>query len=55
MDFEKTDLGIDLIANALRGSMESTGLFSIFSSLFSVHHLFFRKTEGGLFLFTLKG
>ena len=31
MDFEKTDLGIDLIANAFRGSIQNTRLFSIFS------------------------
>ena len=30
MDFEKTDLGIDLIENAFRGSIQNTRLFSIF-------------------------
>ena len=41
--FRKTDLGIDLIANAFRGSIQSTRLFSIFSSYFLFHHLSFRK------------
>ena len=62
MDFEKTDLGIDLIANAFRGSIKDTRSFSIFTLfiyLFSIifflfHHLSFRKTEWGLLLLTLK-
>ena len=32
MDFEKKDFGIDLIANAFRGSIQNTRLFLIFSS-----------------------
>ena len=31
MDFEKTDLGIDLIASAFQGSIQNTSLFSILS------------------------
>ena len=31
-DFEKTDLGIDLIANDFRGSIQNARLFSIFPS-----------------------
>ena len=43
-------------ANAFRGSIQNTRLFSIFSSfiLCSVIYLFW-KTEGGLLLLTLKG
>ena len=42
MEFEKTDLGIDLIANAFRGSIQNTRLFSIFSLFIfcSIIHLF---------------
>ena len=54
-DFEKQNkFGIDLIANAFRGSIQNKRLFSIFSS-FLFHHLSFRKMEGGLFLLTHKG
>ena len=55
MDFEK-QLGIDLIANAFRGSIQNTRLFSIFSSFIfcSIIYLF-EKTKRGLFLHTLKG
>ena len=54
--FRKTDLGIDLIANAFRGSIQNTRLFSIFSSLIFCSIIYvFKKTEGGLFLLTLKG
>ena len=40
--FRKTDLGIDLIPNAFRGSMQNTRLFSIFSSFIfcSIIYLF---------------
>ena len=43
MDFEKTDLGIDLIANAFRGSIKNTRSFSIFTLfiyLFSIIFFF---------------
>ena len=54
--FRKTDLGTDLIANVLRGSIQNTRLFSIFSSfIFCSITYFFKKTEGGLCLRTLKG
>ena len=54
--FRKTDLGTDLISNAFRGSIQNTNLFSIFSSfIFMLRHLSFRKTEGDLFLLTVKG
>ena len=45
--FRKTDLGIDLIANAFRRSIENTRLFSIFSSFIfcSMIHLF-KKRKG---------
>ena len=45
--FWKTDLGIDLIANAFRGSMQNTRLFSIFS-LFIFHSIIylFEKQNG---------
>ena len=45
--FRKTDLGIDLTANAFRGSIQNTRLFSIFSSFIfcSIIH-FFEKRKG---------
>ena len=45
-----TDLGIDLIANALRGSIQNTKLFSIFFSLFSVPSFIFSINGRGLIL-----
>ena len=47
-DFEKTDLGINLIANAFRGSIQNTRLFSIFFSIIfcSIIYLF-EKRKGG--------
>ena len=54
--FRKTDLGIDLIASAFRGSIQNTRLFSIFSSfIFRSIIYVFGKMEEGLFLLTLKG
>ena len=54
--FRETYLGIDLITNAFRGSIEKPkAIFDIFFIYFLFHHLIFRKTEGVLFLFTLKG
>ena len=54
--FRKTDLGIDLIANAFQGSIRNARLFTIFSSfIFYFHHLSFQKTERWVFLLTLKG
>ena len=49
-------LGIDFIENALRRSIQNTRLFSVSSSFIfcSIIYLF-EKTEGGLFLLTLKG
>ena len=43
--FRKTDLGIDLIANAFRGSIHNTRLFSIFSSFIfcSIIYLFEKR------------
>ena len=45
--FQKTDLGIELIANAFRGSVQNTRLFSIFSShiFYSIIYLF-KKRKG---------
>ena len=46
-DFEKTDLGIDLIANVFRGSIQNTRLFSIFSSfIFCSIIILFEKRKG---------
>ena len=53
--FRKTDLDIDLIANAFHGSIQNKIIFDIFFTYFLFHRLSFRKTEGGLFLLTLKG
>ena len=58
-DFEKMDLGIDLTANAFRGSIQNTRLFSIFSSFIfcSIIHLF-EKRKGAyscLFISLFKG
>ena len=36
------------------GRYKTQNYFRYFLHLFSVYHLSFRKTEGGLFLFTLK-
>ena len=43
--FRKTDLGIDLISNAFRGSIQSTRLFLIFSSFIfcSIIYLFEKR------------
>ena len=43
--FRKTDLGIDLIANAFRGSIQNTRLFSIISSFIfcSIIYLFEKR------------
>ena len=55
-DFAKTDLGIDLIANAFRESIQNTMLFSICSSfIFCFIIYLFEKWKWGLFLLTLKG
>ena len=54
--FRKTVLGIDLIANAFRRSIQNTKLFSIVSSLIFCSTIYlFEKTEGDLFLLALKG
>ena len=53
--FRKTDLGTDLIGNTFRGSIQDTRLFSIFSSFIFFSIIVFSKTEGDLFLLTLKG
>ena len=42
--FRKTDLGIDLIANAFRGSIQNARLFSIVSFIYFL--LFFEKQNG---------
>ena len=52
--FRKTVLGIDLIANAFRGSILNTRLCIILFNYLLFHHLSFRKTEGSLFLLTLR-
>ena len=48
-DFRKTDLGIDLIANAFRGPIQHTRLFSIFSLFIfcSIIYLFEKRKGGG--------
>ena len=45
--FRKIDLGIDLIANAFRGSIQNTRLFSMFSSFTfcSIIYLFGKRKE----------
>ena len=55
---KNTDLGIDLIANAFRGSIQDIRLLSIFSSFIFCSIIYLvekRKGCGGLFLLTLKG
>ena len=47
--FRKTDLGIDLIANAFRASIQNTSLFSIFSSFISVPSFIFSKNGKGVY------
>ena len=48
--FRKIDLGIDLIANAFRWSIQSTRLFSIFSSFYFYVTLFiFSKKRKGVY------
>ena len=54
-EFRKTDLGIDSIANAFRGLIQNTRLFSIFSS-FSILSFIFSKNGkkrggGGIFAY----
>ena len=51
--FRKTDLGIDMIANAFRGSGYKI-IFKLFVIYFQFNHLSFRKKEGSLFLLTIK-
>ena len=53
--FLKTDLGIDLIANAFRGSVQNTRLFSLFSSFIFCSIIYLFEKRRGLFLLTLKG
>ena len=49
-DFEKTDLGIDLIANAFRRSIQNTRLFSIFSSFIFCSIIYLFEERKGLIL-----
>ena len=46
-EFRKTDLGIDLIANAFRGSIQNTRSFSIFSPFIfcSIIYLFEKRKQ----------
>ena len=54
--FRKTDLGIDLIANAFRGSIQKTRLFSIFSSsIFCSIIYLFEKRKGAYSCLPSKG
>ena len=56
--FRKSYLGIDLIANAFRGSIQNTKLVRYFLHLFSIPSFIFSKNGKGvkgLFLLTLKG
>ena len=55
MDFEKTDLGTDLVANAFRGSIQKKDYFRYFLHLFSVPSFIFSENGRGLILVTLKG
>ena len=48
--FRKTDLGIDLIANAFRVSIQNTRLFRYFLHLFSVPSFIFSKNGRRLIL-----
>ena len=54
--FRETDLGIDLISNAFRGSIQNIRLFSIFSSLIfcSIIYLF-EKRKGACSCLPVKG
>ena len=51
MDFEKkkTDLGIDLIANAFRGSIQDTRLFSIFSLFIFCSIIYLFEKQNGAY------
>ena len=49
-DFEKTDLGIDLNANAFRGWIQDTRLFSIFSSFIFCSIIYLFEKRKGLIL-----
>ena len=48
--FRKTDLGIDFIANAFRGSIQNTRLFSIFSSFIFCSIIYLFEKRKGLIL-----
>ena len=54
---KKTDLGIDLIANVFRGSIQTKHkiIFDIFFIYFLFNHVSFQKNGRGVSLLTLKG
>ena len=49
MDFEKNNLGIDLIANAFRGSIQNTRLFSIFSLFIFCSIIYLFEKQNGAY------